>query len=1114
MRLENQQVRLSASDLAKHLACRHLTFLDLLAARGELERPYRHDPSIDVLIERGLRHEAAYLAYLKDQGLELLADEDGLDNDTRFQRTLDAMRAGAAVIAQADLKDGRWYGRADVLLKVDKPSDLGNWSYEVVDTKLARETRGGTILQLCMYSELLAKIQGVLPERMHVVTPGREFQPESFRLHDFLAYYRFVKARLERVIAAKQEFPTYPEPVEHCDVCQWWPVCDARRRKDDHLSFVAGISKLQTTELRNWEITTLAGLATLPLPLTRRPERGAPDTYVKAREQARLQFESRNTGKPLHELLALEAERGLARLPEPSPGDLFLDFEADPFVEEGGLEYLLGYVTLDDKQQPKYTPTWALDRRNERRMFESFIDMVVKRREQFPNLHIYHFSSYEPGALKRLMGRYTTREDEIDHMLRAGVFVDVFRVVKQALRAGIETYSLKALEVFYSFNRETALQDARHNLSHLECALELNETANIPAAVFQTIEAYNREDCVSTLRLRDWLEEIRHRLVLDGANIERPQLEPGDPSEDIDERRKRALALMERLLQGVTDNPPERSSEGQAKWLLAHMLEWHRREDKVSWWEYYRLCELTDEDLLDEPSAIAGLEFVKRMGGTAKCPIDRYRFQPQDTQVRQGDTLKTSAGNFGSAEAIDMVERTLDIKKRSDTAELHPKSVFVHNVVDTKEMADSLYRLGTWVAANGVDAPGLYRAGRDLLLRNPPRLKAGVLDYSVLPIQGPPGAGKTYKAARMICDLLRDKKKVGITAVSHKVIRKLLEEVLKAAKEEKVAVHCIEKVTEKSKTPHPSIPETTDNKRVLAAIKAGEAQVAAGTAWLWARSDFAESVDVLFVDEAGQMSLADVLAVSQGAKSLVLLGDPQQLEQPLQGTHPPGVDASALQHVLGTHETMPAESGLFLDETWRLAPSICRFTSELFYENRLEPREGLERQTLNGPTRFPGSGLWFVPVIHEGNQSSSAEEAAVVAEIVRDLLQPGMSWTNMKGEANPLTPDDILIVAPYNAQVFKIAEQLPKARIGTVDKFQGQEAPVVIYSMTTSSPEDAPRGMEFLYSLNRFNVASSRARCACILVASPLLFEPECQTPRQMKLANVLCRYLELAREF
>src|SRR2546426_9002301 len=383
MRLENQQVRLSASDMAKHLACRHLTFLDLLAARGELKRPYRHDPSVDVLIERGLRHEAAYLAYLKEQGLEVLADLNGLDDDTRFQRTLDAMRAGAAVIAQADLKDGRWYGRADVLLKMDKPSDLGNWSYEVVDTKLARETRGGTILQLCLYSELIAEIQGVMPERMHVVTPGRGFQPESFRTHDFLAYYRFVKSRLERVIAEK-DFATYPDPVEHCEICQWWLRCNDRRRQDDHLSFVSGITRHQRTELRDLEITTLACLA-----------RGAPDRYAKIREQARLQLEARNTGKPVHELLALEPERGLALLPEPSPGDIFLDFEADPFVDEGGLEYLLSYVTLHHKHEPEYTRPWTLDRAAERRNVESFIDIVVARREQFPDLHIYHFSPYE-----------------------------------------------------------------------------------------------------------------------------------------------------------------------------------------------------------------------------------------------------------------------------------------------------------------------------------------------------------------------------------------------------------------------------------------------------------------------------------------------------------------------------------------------------------------------------------------------------------------------------------------------------------------------------------------------------------------------------------------------
>src|SRR6267142_1421175 len=236
MRLENQQVRLSASDLAKHLACRHLTFLDLLAARGELERPYRHDPSVDVLIERGLRHEAAYLAYLKGQGHELLADEDGLDNDTRFQRTLDAIRAGAAVIAQADLKDGRWYGRADVLLKVDKPSDLGGWSYEVVDTKLAKETRGGTVLQLALYSDLLGVVQGALPELFHVVTPDPSAPVQTFRLQDYSAYFRLVRNRLELTTQQESEAvatANYPEPVVHCDVCRWWSVCDKKRHADD-----------------------------------------------------------------------------------------------------------------------------------------------------------------------------------------------------------------------------------------------------------------------------------------------------------------------------------------------------------------------------------------------------------------------------------------------------------------------------------------------------------------------------------------------------------------------------------------------------------------------------------------------------------------------------------------------------------------------------------------------------------------------------------------------------------------------------------------------------------------------------------------------------------------
>jgi len=326
MHIHDGQILISASDLSRHLACRHLTSLDLLAAKGVISRVYRDDPSLEVLKERGYRHEAAYLEHLKSKGLHVLEDQKDLDDKAGVQRTIDAMKAGVDVIPQADLTDGRWRGRADVLLKVAAQS------YEVVDTKLARKTRGGTILQLCLYSELLARIQGRTPEQMHVVSPGHDFEPETFRTHDFMAYYRLVKSRLDAHLSADSLPATYPEPVEQCDVCHWWTVCNDRRRSDDHLSFVAGISGLQIAQLREWDASTLAKLAALPVPLKNRPDRGAPESYVKTREQARLQLQRRETGAPTHELLALDPEHGLARLPEPSEGDIFLDFEGDPFV--------------------------------------------------------------------------------------------------------------------------------------------------------------------------------------------------------------------------------------------------------------------------------------------------------------------------------------------------------------------------------------------------------------------------------------------------------------------------------------------------------------------------------------------------------------------------------------------------------------------------------------------------------------------------------------------------------------------------------------------------------------------------------------------------------------
>lgn len=395
-------------------------------------------------------------------------------------------------------------------------------------------------------------------------------------------------------------------------------------------------------------------------------------------------------------------------------------------------------------------------------------------------------------------------------------------------------------------------------------------------------------------------------------------------------------------------------------------------------------------------------------------------------------------------------------------------------------------------------------------------MEAGVrlvqeLDCGVLPIQGPPGTGKTFTGARMILALAQAGKRVGVTAVSHKVIRNLLEKTLEAAEKTGGLIEVVHKPKKRGGNCPDGFREVTDNDKALAALDEGK--VVGGTAWLWARDDAVEKLDYLVVDEAGQMSLAHVLAAARAAENLVLLGDPQQLEQPQKGAHPEGAEVAALVHVLGGRETIANDMGLFLDVTWRLCPAIGAFTSELYYEKRLLMREGLERQVLVGPTPFAGSGLFYVPVVHAGNQNRSLEEVEAVARLVESLLQAGVTWTDGEGEVQPLAAKDILVVAPYNAQVGALSQRLPGLSVGTVDKFQGQQAPVVIYSMASSSAEDAPRGMGFLYNANRLNVATSRAQCICILVAAPRVFEPECRTPEQMRWANGLCRYRELATE-
>ena len=841
MEYVDSHVRLSAGDLVNHLACGHLTTLNREVAAGIREATSDYDPTVALMRERGLAHERSYLQHLEGMGRRLTTIEGVGVNEAAVSATVEAMRDGADVIVQAALTGGRWAGRIDTLLRIPKPSALGDWSYEAVDTKLSRETRSGTILQLSLYSELVAGVQGALPEWMYVVAPWTEFEPQPYRTTDYAAYYRLVKARLESAVDSYQEVQTYPDPTAHCDICQWSRQCDTRRRSDDHLSLVAGMSVLHAGELKARDVDTVAKLASVALPWPWKPDRGAAATYEKIREQARLQVESRTAGKPVYELLAPEPGMGLARLPEPSAGDVFFDIEGDPFVGPGGLEFLFGFVTVDKPGGQRYTGHWALDYEEEKRCFERFVDWLMERWARYPDMHVYHYAPYEPGAMKRLMGRHATREEEVDRMLRAGLFVDLLRVTRESVRAGVESYSIKKMEPFFNFERKVSLSEANRALYAVSAALESGGGRAMNASAMAAVEGYNHDDCASTFRLRGWLEDIRRKLAASGASIGRPPIGDGAASQQLTERQEAIGELAARIAGDVPASPDERSDEQQARWVMANILEWHRREEKAAWWEYFRLRDAAVEDLLDEKTALAQLEFVETVGGTAKAPIHRYRFQRQETSLRGGEKLHVpgEGSELGDLVHMNAEEYTIDVKKRMASANEHPEAVFAHDMVPSQPLKDALVRIGERVAIHGMEDGGPYRAAQDLLMRRPPRLggktvrrqSESALDaavriarsarFGVLPVQGPPGAGKTYTGARMICELVSKGARVGITANSHKVIDNLLQEALSAADERGVAVSAVRKISGNADGRTAGLAGVPDDRQRIRVCRAG-----------------------------------------------------------------------------------------------------------------------------------------------------------------------------------------------------------------------------------------------------------------------------------------------------
>lgn len=1127
----------NATSLAAHLACVHLTQLERQRRAGSLQVEFVPDPRLEAMRERGREHEAAYVEALRAQGRDVCDLRSGRDPAA----TVEAMKRGYGAIVQAPLQSATLFGIADVLLRVDKTSSLGPYSYEPVETKLARETRAGTILQLCTYAEILTTIQGVQPEYLHVVTPLLE---EHYRTEQFSAYFRLVRKQFQNAVAAEPPPQTYPDPVAHCDICAYWKYCDSHRRTDDHPSLIADIRLLQVREFQTQGLSTLAAIARTEGKLPAEPSRGHVATFSRLGHQARLQLAARGLSVPPIELLPEEAGRGLARLLTPSPSDIFLDFEGDPFAGEHGLEYLTGYCTRDASGATTFAQLWAFDPADERNACEQFIDFAIERLRADSGMHIYHFGSYEPSALKRLCARYDTRGEEMDQLLRGQRFIDLHSVVREAMRVGVERYGLKELELLHGFRRSTDLREAGIARRDLELALECGHSRAVPPEVLESVSAYNRDDCLSTESLRGWLERQRADLLERGRRIERPETQPLEASPEVSERDKRIAELKRALTDGIPDQIDQRTEEQHGRVLLASMLSYFRQEEKNAWWEHFRLRELPVGEQLDEREMLGGLRFVETMPKVGKERNSRCRFSfpPQDTAIAAEDAVYFTQAEDPASDkttsltvaAIDLVAGSVVFSMNKAAEARPPTAVFRQQVVGAKPLEKSLLDFAESVASRGFDRRGRYAAVSALLLRRKPLAEADVqqlrrpeenlgqaterlcggLDFDALPIQGPPGSGKTRTGAHAILALSMAGKKVGITAVSHKVIGNLLDAIRRAAEQDpaKPEIRLVHK--DDGDDPVAGVEYVENTADAVAAISGRT--VVGGTAWLWADDRAAEQLDYLFIDEAGQMALAQALAAGRSAQNIVLLGDPQQLEQPRKGAHPDGADVAALVHLLGKGRvTLADDQGLFLDSTYRLHPAICGFTSELYYENRLVPVTGLELQRLEGETPFSGSGLFLVEVQHEGNQAQADEEVRVVAGIVQSILRPDVHWTDRFGKARPITANDVLVVAPYNAQVGALTRALRQygvSRVGTVDKFQGQEAPIVIYSCTSSSAQDAPRGMPFLYDPHRFNVATSRAQGIVIVVASPRLFEPDCRTPEQMLWANGLCRYRELAK--
>lgn len=646
MQLVGQNLVLSATDLTKHLACPHITTLDQLLVEGKTYRPKTDDDELELIFALGLADEAQYLAVLRAEGRSVSEIEPALDTEGRRAaevRTVHAMHSGVSVIYQATFVDETWGGQADFLLRTEEPSGLGAWSYEIADTKLARRLKVPALLQMAVYARRLGLLQGKEPERLWVVTGDGVSRP--WRLVDVAAYAHLARERLEQAVRERPE--TGPVPVAQCGQCRWIPRCASEWKRKDDLSLVAFMRADHRLALIEAGVATLAQLAgSEPEDLPRSIGRSSRERLVG---QARQQLDERDSGRPSYTLLAPAPGMGLLRLPAPNPGDLYLDFEGDPYANGGeGREFLAG---ISDRSGPTRS-VWAHDQVEERRLTEDLVDLLLERWRQFPEMHVYHYGAYESTAFKRLTARHGTREAELDQLLRGQRLVDLYAIVRQGMRISKSSYSIKKMEAFYwsavrSENEDVA--EAMSAVLEYERWLVDSDQRHLDA-----IDAYNRDDVRSTLDLHDWLEERREEVEGEHGSQPRPSEVEEEPK-PIGESERYEADLAERL----------RTSGYE---VMAGLVQYHRREARPAWWEVFRLGDLDDDELVDDGTALGRLSGPTEIGVVKKSHLYEYSFPSQDTRIGAGEVALDVDTHrpVGTVVEIDGVVGRLVLKRASE----------------------------------------------------------------------------------------------------------------------------------------------------------------------------------------------------------------------------------------------------------------------------------------------------------------------------------------------------------------------------------------------------------------------------------------------------------------